>query len=341
MNKTRAVFGVIGIVVVGANLQQLRGQASSPGIEQQLRSQYPPTRVGGNGTVVGQPGAILIMQADGLTAIPASYGPYWYSAFKKGGHIKSSMIQHGGSVAMGERRPLQVGEKLYLVTLEVTATEINFNVQSCGACDLSVNPDDPPYRARLTFQFDKGYLSAADPKQVLETVGQVFGVAASAQTPPPPSMPPPPVPVVPLKLPSAYSKTGAPTDQLQLHADNSFSLQEGGQTYHGAFVATGSTLKLDIIGGPETIATIQGGNLTDSSGQTWILREQTAPAAPTANILQNQDVIKMVKAGLDDTLILAKITSSKCQFDTSTDALIQLKQNGASAAVLKAIVSTK
>ncbi len=27
----------------------------------------------------------------------------------------------------------------------------------------------------------------------------------------------------------------------------------------------------------------------------------------------------MVKAGLDDTLIIAKIGSSKCQFDTSTD----------------------
>jgi hypothetical protein len=49
----------------------------------------------------------------------------------------------------------------------------------------------------------------------------------------------------------------------------------------------------------------------------------------------------MVKAGLDDTLIIAKISSSKCQFDTSTDALIQLKQSGVSAAVLKAIVSAK
>ena len=52
----------------------------------------------------------------------------------------------------------------------------------------------------------------------------------------------------------------------------------------------------------------------------------------------------MVKAGLDDTLIIAKIakiSSSKCQFDTSTDALIQLKQSGVSAAVLKAIVGAK
>jgi hypothetical protein len=144
---------------------------------------------------------------------------------------------------------------------------------------------------------------------------------------------------VPLKLPSTYAKAETPTDQLQLNADNSFSLQEGGQTYRGTFVATGSTLKLNISGVPETTtATIQGSNLTDGSGQTWVLREQTAPGAGSASVLQNQDVIKMVKAGLDDALIIAKIGSSKCQFDTSTDALIQLKQSGVSPAVLKAIV---
>ncbi len=46
----------------------------------------------------------------------------------------------------------------------------------------------------------------------------------------------------------------------------------------------------------------------------------------------------MAKAGFDDAIIVAKIGSSKCQFDTSTDALIQLKQGGVSAAVMKAMV---
>jgi hypothetical protein len=55
-------------------------------------------------------------------------------------------------------------------------------------------------------------------------------------------------------------------------------------------------------------------------------------------MLQNEDVIKMAKAGFDDAIIIAKISSSKCQFDTSTDALIRLKQSGVSAAVLKAML---
>jgi hypothetical protein len=209
---------------------------------------------------------------------------------------------------------------------------------------LSVNPNDLPYRARLAFQFDKGYLSTADSKEVLEAVGRVFGLAASAIVPPPTAttaIPLTAVSVVPLKLPSTYAKAQTPADQLQLNADKTFSLQEAGQTYGGTFSANGGILELNIGGGTKTTATIQGNNLTDSSGQTWVLREQTARGAAVEAVLQNQDVIKMVKAGLDDALIIAKIGSSKCQFDTSTDALIQLKQSGVSAAVLKAVVAAE
>ena len=158
------------------------------------------------------------------------------------------------------------------------------------------------------------------------------------ETAPPPALPPP---AAPLRLPSSYVSSQTPADQLQLNADHSFSLQEAGQTYRGTFVANGNTLELNISGGTKTTATIQGNNLTDSGGQKWVLREQSAGTAPVGPLLKNQDVIKMVKAGLDDALIIAKIGSSKCQFDTSTDALIQLKQSGVSAAVLKAIVSAK
>jgi hypothetical protein len=346
MKKANALIEALGLVILAVSLPGLRGQAPSPSIEQQLRSQYQLTRVGGNGTVVGQPGAVLEMHEDGLIAIPASLGAYWYNTLKKGGRIRPNAIQHVGQGfkdAMDSKRPLQVGEKLYLTNLEVTPAEIVFYVHSCGACDLSVNPNDPPYRARLAFQFDKGYLSSPDAKPVLETVARVFGLATSPIAPPPPAptsttTPPPAVLVVPLRLPSTYAKAETPADQLQLNADNSFSLQEAGQTYRGTFAATGSTLELNISGGTKTTATIQGNNLTDSSGQTWVLREQIVPSAAAATVLQNQDVIKMVKAGLDDALIIAKIGSSKCQFDTSTDALIQLKQSGVSAAVLKAIM---
>ena len=152
--------------------------------------------------------------------------------------------------------------------------------------------------------------------------------------------PPAGPPVVPLQLPATYVSAQTPADQLQLNADNTFSLQVAGETYHGTFVVSGNAVELSIREtGDKTMATIQGNNnLTDSNGQAWVLREQSAGPASGGATLRNEDVIKMAKAGFDDAIIIAKIGSSKCQFDTSTDALIQLKQSGVSAAVLKAIV---
>jgi hypothetical protein len=145
---------------------------------------------------------------------------------------------------------------------------------------------------------------------------------------------------VSLRLPSTY--VNAQADQLRLNADNSFSLQASGETYHGTFVVSGNTVELSIREtGDKTTATIQANNnLTDSNGQAWVLREQSADSAPDGPALKNEDIIKLAKAGLDDELIIAKINGSKCQFDTSTDALIQLKKSGVSATVLKAIVGT-
>ena len=241
----------------------------------------------------------------------------------------------------------QPGLKVHFTKLDVNLKKgrIDVSITACDAC----NKTEPAsyYRSEVDFEFEKGYLETAKPEAVRATIAHdVGGEAQSTATgglvlnSPSPAPPvPTPVPVMHLNLPSTYVSAQTPADQLRLNADNTFSLQEAGQTYTGTFSTNGNTVKLNINGGPESTATVQGNNLTDGSGQTWVLREQAAQAASGAGVLQNQDVIKMVKAGLDDAIILAKIAGSKCQFDTSTDALIQLKQSGVSAAVLKAVVA--
>ncbi len=62
-------------------------------------------------------------------------------------------------------------------------------------------------------------------------------------------------------------------------------------------------------------------------------RSQDSPAAP----LTNADILKMVSAKLGDGIIVAKIKSSACKFDTSTDELIKLKQEGVSDPVVQAM----
>jgi len=62
---------------------------------------------------------------------------------------------------------------------------------------------------------------------------------------------------------------------------------------------------------------------------------QTQEGAKPA--LTNDDVIKMVQVKLGDGVIIAKIKSSACKFDTSTEVLIRLKEAGVSDAVMQAM----
>jgi hypothetical protein len=54
--------------------------------------------------------------------------------------------------------------------------------------------------------------------------------------------------------------------------------------------------------------------------------------------LNNDAVIKLVKAGLSDDLIIATINAQPGTYDTSTDGLVALKASGASDKVVTAIV---
>lgn len=58
-----------------------------------------------------------------------------------------------------------------------------------------------------------------------------------------------------------------------------------------------------------------------------------------AQALNNDTVIKMVKAGLSDDVIVATISSSAGSFDTSPNGLIALKQAGVSDKVISVIVA--
>jgi len=71
-------------------------------------------------------------------------------------------------------------------------------------------------------------------------------------------------------------------------------------------------------------------------------RDQKAPQKaaakpdpqPTEEILSNDSIIQLLKVGLSEDLVIAKIQKSKYSFDTSTSGLIALKQAGVSDRLL-------
>lgn len=57
--------------------------------------------------------------------------------------------------------------------------------------------------------------------------------------------------------------------------------------------------------------------------------------------LNNTDVIGMVKAGLAESTVLLAIEQSPSEFDTSPSALVELKSQGVSAAIMEAMMRAK
>ena len=67
---------------------------------------------------------------------------------------------------------------------------------------------------------------------------------------------------------------------------------------------------------------------------------QTAPGQPgeaASDVLTNSDVVKMARVKLADSIIISKIKASACNFDTSVDALVKLKEAGVSDPVIQAM----
>jgi hypothetical protein len=57
--------------------------------------------------------------------------------------------------------------------------------------------------------------------------------------------------------------------------------------------------------------------------------------------LTNSEVVGLVRAGFSEEVILAKIKNSNCNFDTSTPALVTLKDKGVTSTVIAAMIDAK
>jgi hypothetical protein len=331
--------------VVLLTVAAIIGAASSASgqgdLEQKLKEQFTITEITADRSDITSAGTVVTLRKGGLfTYSTASPVPYLNTYNKKGKISQPFMANLGAGVAGGlasnnTNYPQHLflgGEKFSIIGMSVK-DGVTFRLYSDPYNGLR-------YYGDLKFPFEKGSIPAPD--EFLARIAEVLAVSSAptqaadkGDTPPPPSPPP----HEPLHLPATYVSAQTPTDQLQLYANNSLSLNAGGQTSRGTFMQNGNILRVTIPDtNVETTMTIQDSSLTDASGQIWTLQKQVAPPEPSGPALRNEDIIKLAKVGIDDATILAKIENSKCQFDTSPDALIQLKQSGVSAAVLKAMV---
>ena len=71
----------------------------------------------------------------------------------------------------------------------------------------------------------------------------------------------------------------------------------------------------------------------------WLVLGLMAAVGFAQSVLTNETVMKMVRAGLSDDVVLTTIRNSAGRYDTSPDGLIALKTSGASDAVISAVMA--
>ena len=128
-------------------------------------------------------------------------------------------------------RFLTVGEKLYVTKIDVNIKneKVLLTLLECDSCNGVTQPSS--MRSMIIFQFSKGYLEAADPGQVQDTIGQVLQVdsgdtGAQPQVGDPPG--PNPQPSNPPAPPPTKISLGMTFDQVKAALGDPVSIAEAG-----------------------------------------------------------------------------------------------------------------
>jgi hypothetical protein len=104
----------------------------------------------------------------------------------------------------------------------------------------------------------------------------------------------------------------------------------------GALESMSATQVEDVVA--QVLAIDESSNQQEQQAQEQGQAEQQGQVGEApGEVITNGDVVKMVKAKLGDSIIISKIKSSACNFDTSVDALVKLKEAGVSDAVIQAM----
>ena len=143
----------------------------------------------------------------------------------------------------------------------------------------------------------------------------------------------------------AYVNRANSSEVLHLNPDGTFALTEEGRDYTGTWKIKATVLTLTIgarrvkasVVGPETFV--------DAQNKFWVKQKPLSATSTMQNAARaaspaftNADVIQLAKAGMPDEVIIQKIRTCNCQLDTSTQALIQLRQAGVSSTVMTAMM---
>ncbi len=151
---------------------------SATSLEERLKADYKVTKIVARTAEIVTPGAIFVLQKDGILAYPPTNLALCPSKFQDG-----ALHPPGGfckAMVGQDVLNLKTGEKVYITQIEVGVKndKIIAHLLQCDACNGN---SISSYKSAVIFQFPKGYLQQADASQIKDVISLVLAPDTSGQ----------------------------------------------------------------------------------------------------------------------------------------------------------------
>jgi archaellum component FlaF (FlaF/FlaG flagellin family) len=148
-------------------------------LQDQLSAQYKVVNITNNGTVVVDPGTVLVVQKGGIISVP------FKAVVKCSAKFEDNALHASTGFCAGMMKNVsqyfKKGDKVYPLKIEVNASKekVSFQVVSCDSC----NGVDPAtgMKGEVVFQFGAGYLEKASAGTIEDIIAQVFAISNDDQ----------------------------------------------------------------------------------------------------------------------------------------------------------------
>lgn len=151
-----------------------------------LKKHYRPAKIAIGSHDIPRPenGSAVIVQRSGISSVPeadTSFLDVCPSVFR-GGEIHPTPGAFCSDLADHSQKLLDVSDRAYVTALQVNtqADKISFYLARCVPCTPAKSL--VYYRSLVVFEFPKGYLSKADPDEIVKAADQVLTPEAEPST---------------------------------------------------------------------------------------------------------------------------------------------------------------
>jgi hypothetical protein len=146
-----------------------------------LEKTYKPAKMGtdSTGTVVVEPGTVLVLQKSGVLGVPYDNMVFCPSHYQDG-TLKPPNTMCKLSVAKVSKY-INSGEKVYVTKIEIIQKDekVIFSIVECDSCNNVQSASQ--MKSQIVFHYPKGYLEGgADAGQVGDIIGQVLTADTSS-----------------------------------------------------------------------------------------------------------------------------------------------------------------